>query len=999
MKKYKLNINLDNNATITTDTALPVPTRTSELTNDSGFITTDTNYYPSRIYTTGLKISNSNGVSNTCELYVPYASTDDSGLVNNGDQTFSGTKTFVTYDGDTIGAEMPDTSGWTTNRIIATLNDIPTVDTAISTSSTNAVQNKAIPLYIASRGENLLTNGTALLGNNYNFSALTYDGSDTYYAGGCFKHVGGRIEPKTDEYMPVDVSQTYEISYWARSSSATSTLYDYLAMYDIDKLEISARHIMWISGSTTTLAQELKNGDTKVYLTSVAGFNKTTTATYQKGLIFWNYTNSFGYAYGTETYSRNVYTNLWAGEASFDTTNNTITLSSAWNKGTIPAGTSVSQSNDGSTYTYMTTGPAGSTNWFKRSATMSGVGKNNESGKFREGTAFVKLGWLIDQNSESNVTWKLSTLSVAKYLNKGSVTSVRVQATSPVVSSTSTAQTSTLNTTISLANGYGDTKNPYGTKTANYVLAGPTSGSAAAPSFRALVTADIPDAVKNLTETTYSALKTLRDNSQLVPGKQYRITDYACTTTTTNTSSAGHAFDIIVVADLSNKLNENARACLHNSGDNYFANSKLEAWQLKYCIDNDTNRFAWADSTNGKGVIYWMKDEFNNECPYDFKNILFTSETTIGFYHPGPGQQTMYRDPSQDGSEYYAWKSTYFTYWTNTLTPSIGSILYSNAQGTSQSGYTTNAYTPGYTNVYTFGLKSLSTNNQMVDASLIKTYECFNNIIKEYQLTSKITLNNCVFYLETDGAAETLGISSNILKEQCHDIVLSKDCSYNMFKNGCNNIRINRSSSCNTFGCDCTAITFNNQNVSHNIFGDYCRNIKMNDICTYNEFGIGCNTITLSGNNQYNIFKSDSQNITLGNASCQNNFGLYTSGITLGNNCYYITIGDFSRSIYLGSNIQTISIGSNCSTIYFASAPTSGVTINYVRYITIGDNCYNFYMNSTDGVASSSNWLQNVIIHSNINQRSGTTKHIEIPDRNLQYTIEYYPTGMVKEEI
>lgn len=47
--------------------------------------------------------------------------------------------------------------------------------------------------------------------------------------------------------------------------------------------------------------------------------------------------------------------------------------------------------------------------------------------------------------------------------------------------------------TFSLADTYGDTKNPYGTKTANYVLAGPTSGSAAAPSFRALVAADIPD--------------------------------------------------------------------------------------------------------------------------------------------------------------------------------------------------------------------------------------------------------------------------------------------------------------------------------------------------------------------------------------------------------------------------------------------------------------------------------------------------------------------------
>ena len=83
------------------------------------------------------------------------------------------------------------------------------------------------------------------------------------------------------------------------------------------------------------------------------------------------------------------------------------------------------------------------------------------------------------------------------YVTSSGVTSVRVQATSPVVSSQNTAQSSTLNTIISLADSYGDTKNPYGTKTANYVLAGPSSGNAAAPSFRKLVAADIPSITKS----------------------------------------------------------------------------------------------------------------------------------------------------------------------------------------------------------------------------------------------------------------------------------------------------------------------------------------------------------------------------------------------------------------------------------------------------------------------------------------------------------------------
>lgn len=85
-------------------------------------------------------------------------------------------------------------------------------------------------------------------------------------------------------------------------------------------------------------------------------------------------------------------------------------------------------------------------------------------------------------------TWTLDTNSYTT--TSGTVTSVRVQATSPVVSSVNTAQTATLNTTISLADNYGDTKNPYASKTARYVLAAPAAG-AGLPAFRALTNADV----------------------------------------------------------------------------------------------------------------------------------------------------------------------------------------------------------------------------------------------------------------------------------------------------------------------------------------------------------------------------------------------------------------------------------------------------------------------------------------------------------------------------
>ena len=71
-------------------------------------------------------------------------------------------------------------------------------------------------------------------------------------------------------------------------------------------------------------------------------------------------------------------------------------------------------------------------------------------------------------------------------------------------------------------------------------------------------------------EVTYGELRTLIDNKRLVPGMQYRITDYA------NNSDiftedyknkfefAANQFDIIVVADSEDTLNKNARACKHD---------------------------------------------------------------------------------------------------------------------------------------------------------------------------------------------------------------------------------------------------------------------------------------------------------------------------------------------------------------------------------------------------------------------------------------------------
>lgn len=133
-----------------------------------------------------------------------------------------------------------------------------------------------------------------------------------------------------------------------------------------------------------------------------------------------------------------------------------------------------------------------------------------------------------------------------------------------------------------------------------------------------------------IVNTTHAGLMAMRNAAGLSPGKMYRITDYVTMVDETPENHTGfprqrsalHPFDIIVMATAAGTLSEHALAAQHD-GDTYFSGQHLSAWRLSYCLDNDADRFPWADTDSGKGVVYWMRDENGNEAPYDFKNVLF----------------------------------------------------------------------------------------------------------------------------------------------------------------------------------------------------------------------------------------------------------------------------------------------------------------------------------------------------------------------------------------
>ncbi|MCI5628484.1 MAG: hypothetical protein MR346_02495 [Clostridium sp.] len=308
---------------------------------------------------------------------------------------------------------------------------------------------------------------------------------------------------------------------------------------------------------------------------------------------------------------------------------------------------------------------------------------------------------------------------------------------------------------------------------------------------------DTNEKLENITSTTiieitWSDLKAKRDAGELTLGQLYRITDYQCTTIERNTRSAGHQFDIIVLALSKNTLSEQAYAALH-SGDTYFANNNLSAWKLWYCLDNDTTRFAWADSTNGKGVIYRMIDEFNNDVPYDFKNIQFKHPIRPDIY-----SFYYYTFTNNTGNTDYSLDISYECF-SNTIKECI-------SDNKKQLNNIIFIERSCYCNYFDIGCH----NNLLEHTCQYNSFgmDCFSNSLS----------NNCYH---------------NSFGSNCSRNLLDSSCSSNSFGTFCFSNILGESCCYNSFGNDCSYIKFaNNSSTSgkynyykHNHFGDGCQYI------------------------------------------------------------------------------------------------------------------------------------------------------------------------------
>ena len=207
-------------------------------------------------------------------------------------------------------------------------------------SGVTEVGNKVDSLKLV--GENLILNGYGEFGNNKNFNNYIFDGTNSYNNRPSFKTSLKTALSIGNSRIPIDINKAYQFSMNIKSDN-NGKIYLGWDEYDIDGYYISPTYAIGFPNTTTSLARDLNDGDTVVYLESTANWVDS-NATHQNGLIFWNYRDSTGYLYPEGVYSRNAWLDLYTKE-NVNKTNNTITLKSSWNHGKITAGTRVSQSN------------------------------------------------------------------------------------------------------------------------------------------------------------------------------------------------------------------------------------------------------------------------------------------------------------------------------------------------------------------------------------------------------------------------------------------------------------------------------------------------------------------------------------------------------------------------------------------------------------------------------------------------------------------------------
>jgi hypothetical protein len=316
-------------------------------------------------------------------------------------------------------------------------------------------------------------------------------------------------------------------------------------------------------------------------------------------------------------------------------------------------------------------------------------------------------------------------------------------------------------------------------------------------------------AIKNVElaeKITYNELVALRDAGNLVAGKMYRMTDYDTACGLEDVQCAGHPFDLVLMALDNKTLDEKCSAIWsERDTDGYFADSNLPAWDVRYCLDNDINRF---------------------ESALVGGHIMQVSDYGISIECVPCGKKTI------DGVTYYVWKGNSFYALSETPTPEVGSrvpTVVDSSWTIHGDGYVESTYTrDGGTGVI---YRLTDENNNVIH------YDFKNFMFKRRVNNGKYDKDNGVETLcytfsriESNGSISDYSLKYNT---SCCDNNIGAESLDNVFFGTCFSNIIGRVCCRNTF-CDSFRINTLGDYTYDNVFYDSCVDNKLGPWFTYN---------------------------------------------------------------------------------------------------------------------------------------------------------------------
>ena len=390
---------------------------------------------------------------------------------------------------------------------------------------------------------------------------------------------------------------------------------------------------------------------------------------------------------------------------------------------------------------------------------------------------------------------------------------------------------------------------------------------------------------------------------------------------------------------------------------------------------------------NGKGVIYRMIDEHNNDCPYDFKNIQFKRWAITALTSGSDEMKAALIYDADENPVYFGAKAYDSPVISGATLDDDNYIFAYTFDGALKDA-------EGNITHYDVSAAPFVGPQEFIDYMIEQEMGegiadvCYDNFIGNYgemdiegdNLAPGLTLPNNVFfnrsycYFDDDdywSYAFANGYG-NSLKSYCSNNTFGNSCTYNTFGNNCGSNTFGNDCGNNTFGNGCQFNTFGN-NCARNTFGNGCGNNTFGNYCSTNTFGNYCTDSTFGNDCYNNTFGNSCQNNTFGNSFYANTFGNGCGGNTFGNSCLRNTFGNMFQSNTFGNNAEKCSVGDGVQNIT--------VSKDFMRYVIIENGNQKITITSNK-TTSSSAYLQNFLIALGVNNSNNakTISHNSVGD-------------------